>query len=87
MSVIWAGGRTSPPSDKPRCGWDNELCLEEEKKGEIVTSTPEKFKLPSRDTLPDDSDTERLEKAWNAFFNERVTSVKSGSAPLRQDIL
>ena len=38
VSVIWAGGRTSPPSDKPRCGWDKELCLEEEKEGELVAS-------------------------------------------------
>ncbi|XP_078345063.1 atrial natriuretic peptide receptor 1-like [Oculina patagonica] len=38
VSVIWAGGRTSPPSDKPRCGWDNELCLEEEKKAARIVN-------------------------------------------------
>ena len=41
VSVIWAGGRTRPPSDKPRCGWDRELCLEEEKKSKnFVLSLP-----------------------------------------------
>ena len=34
MRVIWAGGRTTPPLDKPKCGWENELCVEQEKKGE-----------------------------------------------------
>ena len=53
VSVIWAGDRTSPPSDKPRCGWDKELCLEEEEeeKGEIVASTPKETKLSSCHTL------------------------------------
>ena len=32
--MIWAGGRTTPPLDKPKCGWENELCVEQEKKGE-----------------------------------------------------
>ena len=36
VSVIWAGGRTRPPSDKPKCGWENELCVEQEKKGKII---------------------------------------------------
>ena len=31
--MIWAGGRTTPPLDKPKCGWENELCVEQEKKG------------------------------------------------------
>ncbi|CAI6345975.1 unnamed protein product [Macrosiphum euphorbiae] len=26
MSIHWAGGRTSPPLDKPECGFDNSLC-------------------------------------------------------------
>lgn len=44
VSVIWAGGRTRPPSDKPRCGWDRELCLEEEKKSKnFVLSLPFKW--------------------------------------------
>ena len=33
VTVIWAGGRTNPPSDKPKCGWENELCSEQERKG------------------------------------------------------
>ena len=33
VTVIWAGGRTKPPSDKPKCGWENELCLEQERQG------------------------------------------------------
>ncbi|CAH3159682.1 unnamed protein product [Porites lobata] len=32
VRVIWAGGRTTPPLDKPKCGWENELCVEQEKK-------------------------------------------------------
>ena len=51
VSVIWAGGRTSPPSDKPRCGWDKELCLEEEEEGKIVASTPNETKFSSCHTL------------------------------------
>ena len=53
VSVIWAGGRTSPPSDKPRCGWDKELCLEEEEKGEIVAATPKETKFSCCRTADD----------------------------------
>lgn len=27
-SIHWAGGRTSPPADRPVCGFDNSLCPE-----------------------------------------------------------
>ena len=47
VCVIWAGGRTSPPSDKPKCGWDKELLLAEEKKGEIVEFTPKETNFSS----------------------------------------
>ena len=33
MRVIWAGGRTNPPLDKPKCGWENELCIEQDRQG------------------------------------------------------
>ena len=36
VTVIWAGGRTEPPLDKPRCGWENELCLEQERQGKCL---------------------------------------------------
>ena len=36
VTVIWAGGRTEPPLDKPRCGWENELCLEQERQGKLL---------------------------------------------------
>jgi len=36
VTVIWAGGRTEPPLDKPRCGWENELCLEQERQGKFL---------------------------------------------------
>lgn len=32
VSVIWVGGWIRFLLDKLRCGWDRELCLEEEKK-------------------------------------------------------
>lgn len=28
-SIHWAGGRNSPPADKPKCGFDNSLCPED----------------------------------------------------------
>lgn len=27
-SIHWAGGRTNPPADRPKCGFDNSLCPE-----------------------------------------------------------
>lgn len=27
--IHWAGGRTTPPADKPKCGFDNSLCPED----------------------------------------------------------
>lgn len=33
VRVIWAGGRTNPPLDKPKCGWENELCIEQDRQG------------------------------------------------------
>lgn len=35
VRVIWAGGRTNPPLDKPKCGWENELCIEQDRHGEL----------------------------------------------------
>lgn len=28
-NIHWAGGRTSPPADRPLCGFDNSLCPED----------------------------------------------------------
>lgn len=38
MRVIWAGGRTNPPLDKPKCGWENELCIEQDRQGRDMYS-------------------------------------------------
>ena len=38
VRVIWAGGRTNPPLDKPKCGWENELCIEQDRQGKTVPS-------------------------------------------------
>ncbi|XP_078374364.1 atrial natriuretic peptide receptor 3-like [Oculina patagonica] len=36
VRVIWAGGRTNPPLDKPKCGWENELCIEQDRHGSCL---------------------------------------------------
>ena len=49
MKIIWAGGRTSPPADQPKCGWEKELCLESDKRGQ--TNSPQSSVYCKKKTL------------------------------------
>ena len=70
VTVIWAGGRTEPPLDKPRCGWENELCLEQERQGKFLGKMYKK-KLSL------------LSISWGCIL---CISVESGTTAVRQRI-
>ena len=38
-SIAWAGGRTSPPPDKPVCGFDGSLCPDTGERGPLQMLT------------------------------------------------
>lgn len=51
VRVIWAGGRTNPPLDKPRCGWEKELCLEQGREGKNAFTCWYRISVVKRNSL------------------------------------